>query len=212
MPTSHPGQINSIVDLIVAINPKKMLDIGIGHGKYGFLSREYLDVGNNKKPYSKREVIIDGIEGFPEYITDLQRLIYDQIYIGNALEVIEQTSNYDLIIMMDIFEHFTHDEGLQLLDKCLVRSKHVLISCPKQVDPQGAEYGNILETHKFEWKKCHFNDYKDKVFVNNFYSLICLLGPESRQIKRDVNRQNLKIRIGSMFPRLRKFYLKLKNE
>ena len=58
MPTSHSGQINTIVDLIISINPKKILDVGIGHGKYGFLTREYLDVGDSTKPYLTRNVTI----------------------------------------------------------------------------------------------------------------------------------------------------------
>src|SRR5690554_6183829 len=119
MPTSHSGQINTIVDLLTIINPKKLLDIGVGHGKYGFLAREYLDISDNSKPYSTRTVQIDGIEAFPEYITDLQRLIYDTIHIGNALDVIDKVDNYDLILMMDVFEHFTYEDGMALLNKCL---------------------------------------------------------------------------------------------
>ncbi len=210
MPTSHSGQINSIVDLIVAVNPKKVLDIGIGHGKYGFLTREYLDISNNQKPYTEREVVIEGIEAFPDYITELQKLIYDKIYVGNALDLIDKTSKYDLILMMDVFEHFTHSEGVKLLQKCLEHSKYVLISCPKHVDPQGAEYGNEFETHKFEWKKKHFSAYPDKSFIPNFYSLICLIGPNAKRIKNKIYWNNLKIKIGSKFPALRKLYIKLK--
>ena len=210
MPTSHSGQINTIVDLIIAVNPRKILDIGVGYGKYGFLAREYLDVGNNKKPYSTREVQIDGIEAFSEYITDLQRLIYDRIYIGNALEVIDQTKDYDLILMMDVFEHFTYEDGMKLLEKCLKRATYVLISCPRHVSPQGAEYGNVYETHRFEWHKKHFRAYRHKAFISNFYSLICLLGPDAKRVKREVSISNLKIRIGSMFPRVRELYIGLK--
>lgn len=210
MPTSHSGQINTIVDLITAVNPRKLLDIGIGHGKYGFLAREYLDIGNNKKPYLTREIQVDGIEAFPEYITDLQRLIYDHIFIGNALDVIDQTSDYDLILMMDVFEHFTYEDGVKLLNKCLDRSKYVLISCPKNVAPQGAEYGNIYETHRFEWRKKHFSAYRQKAFIPNFYSLICLLGHNSKKIKREVYVSNLKVRIASMFPRVRQLYIRMK--
>ncbi|HEY8511770.1 MAG TPA: class I SAM-dependent methyltransferase [Cyclobacteriaceae bacterium] len=210
MPTSHSGQINTIVDLLTIINPKKLLDIGVGHGKYGFLAREYLDISDNSKPYSTRTVQIDGIEAFPEYITDLQRLIYDTIHIGNALDVIDKVDNYDLILMMDVFEHFTYEDGMALLNKCLKHSKHVLISCPRNVEPQGAEYGNIYETHRFEWRKKHFRSYKEKAFIPNYYSLICLLGPGAKQVRRKFLGDNMKLRIGSMFPRIRRLYIRMK--
>jgi hypothetical protein len=210
MPTSHSGQINTIVDLITVISPKKLLDIGVGHGKYGFLAREYLDAANNRKDYSIREVQIDGIEAFPDYITELQRLIYDNIFIGDALSAIEKVSKYDLILMMDVFEHFTYEDGVRLLNKCLNKSRYVLISSPKHVSPQGAEYGNIYETHRFEWQKKHFKDYKQKAFISNFYSLICLIGPEAKKIRRRVFVENLKIKLASMFPRARQLYIKMK--
>jgi hypothetical protein len=44
MPTSHKYQIKEIMELMVLINPKKILDLGIGFGKYGYLAREYLDI------------------------------------------------------------------------------------------------------------------------------------------------------------------------
>lgn len=208
MPTSHTGQINTIVDLIVSINPKSVLDIGVGHGKYGFLAREYLDVAGDTNTYQYHKTQIDGIEGFPQYITDLQRNIYDNIYIGNALEVIDKLErDYDLIMMIDVFEHFTKTEGESILNKCLKKGKHVLISCPKDMNEQGAEYGNIYETHKFQWKKKHFAKF-NKAFIPNFYSLICLIGPGAREIQKNWRSSALKIKFAAMFPGVTKLYLK----
>jgi hypothetical protein len=42
MPTSHPHQLNQIVELIMLTDPHSLLDVGIGFGKYGVLAREYL--------------------------------------------------------------------------------------------------------------------------------------------------------------------------
>lgn len=212
MPTSHSGQINTIVDLVVAIDPKSILDIGIGHGKYGFLSREYLDVASDDVTYQHHKIRIDGIEGFPEYITDLQRLIYDEIFVGNALEVIDTIDRqYDLILMIDVFEHFTKEDGEAILAKCLKKAKHVLISCPKHMHEQGEDHGNKYQEHKFQWRKVHFKQY-NSVFIPNFYSLITLIGPDAAEIKKKRGMYNAKLRISAFFPRLRNMYIKLKSQ
>ncbi|MBA7677027.1 hypothetical protein ES703_85275 [subsurface metagenome] len=39
MPTSYYSQLNEIMELIVLTDPKSILDVGVGFGKYGFLSR-----------------------------------------------------------------------------------------------------------------------------------------------------------------------------
>ena len=211
MPTSHTGQINTIIELITTINPKSILDIGIGNGKYGFLSREYLEIASGKNDSAIHKIRMDGIEAFPSYITDLQRLIYDNIYIGDASDLITKTeTKYDLILLMDVFEHFTKEDGEKLLSNCLARATYVLISCPKNVLEQGAEYGNIYETHRFEWKKKHFNLIKDKVFVPNYYSLIVLFGKDAKNVKVKWSKKNLKIKLASRFPWLVDIYQLIK--
>ena len=52
MPSSHYFQLNEIVDLIALTNPVKVLDIGVGFGKYGFLAREYLELWKDGGEYS----------------------------------------------------------------------------------------------------------------------------------------------------------------
>ena len=81
MPTSHFNQINEIMTIIDRVGPKKVLDIGPGFGKYGVLMREMLEFTNPEKNYLEREIQIDCIEIFEEYLTNLHRYIYDNIYI-----------------------------------------------------------------------------------------------------------------------------------
>lgn len=209
MPTSHTGQINTIVELITTINPKSVLDIGIGHGKYGFLCREYLEAFP-KMHHHEQRIRIDGIEGFPAYVTNLQKEIYDELYLGDARVIIDDLpGRYDLILMVDVFEHFNEIDGYEILSKCLKKATHVLISCPKNMDAQGAEHGNNYEIHQFQWKKSHFSSY-ECAFAPNYYSLICLLGPKSESVLNKWRKNNLKIRVGALFPGLRKLYLRLK--
>src|SRR5208283_1293046 len=119
MPSSHHYQLNEIIELIIDTNPAKLLDIGIGYGKYGFLAREYLELWEQGSSYDSHKRQIDGIEAFDEYITPVHRLIYDQIFSGDAKEVLPLIKDrYDLILMIDVLEHFTHEDGVKVIEEC----------------------------------------------------------------------------------------------
>jgi hypothetical protein len=206
MPTSHYHQIGKIVEIMFLIRPKSVLDVGIGCGKYGMLAREFLEIWLEHKPYAERNIRIDGIEAFPEYIQEGQRFYYDTIYIGNALDTVPTLENYDLILLVDVLEHFSGEDGLKLLGSCAQKGKHILISTPLDIGDQGAVFGNEFERHRFQWKRGHFRKYGPVVFFRNYHSILCLIGPDGRRVKRIASFSGLKLRIRSYFPGLYIFY------
>jgi cyclopropane fatty-acyl-phospholipid synthase-like methyltransferase len=149
MPSSQLKQIPAIVEIIMQVNPKTILDIGCGFGKYGFLAREYLETWKGNKP------TIDAIEVFQDYIGKLQREIYDEVVIGEAIRVLtafkEREIKYDLILAIDILEHFEKEDGKKFIELMKKIGKNVLISTPKEPGKQGAVFGNEYETHKSRW-------------------------------------------------------------
>jgi len=156
MPSSHPNQISRIMQIVLRRKPDSVLDIGIGFGKYGFLCREYLELWDGREAYRDWKRRIDGIEVFEAYVTDLQRRIYDRIYIGDALDVLPSIDGvYDLILLIDVLEHFSFADGCRLLEACRVKGRGVLVATPKQVRAQGAAFGNEHETHRFQWRPEH---------------------------------------------------------
>jgi len=174
MPTSHWQQINEIVDLIMGIRPKSILDIGVGFGKYGVLAREYLELWDGRGTYDNWKVRIDGIEVFSQYKNPIYDFIYDNIYYGDALKVVPlMGTKYDLILMIDVIEHFNKDEGLQLIDDCIKISRHIIVSTPLIVTDQGAAFNNQHETHKATFTVSDFSNCK--TVVPNSRSLICVL-------------------------------------
>jgi len=178
MPTSHPFQINEIVSIIRAVNPQKLLDIGIGFGKYGFLAREYLELWDGRNQYNKWIRTIDGIEIFEPYITALQYYIYDNIFIGDAIEILPiLTKHYNLMLLVDVLEHFNKADGIDLLQECIVHSDNILISVPNDIGNQKDAFGNIYETHRFQWEPNHFIEIsKDLFFIKGKKSLIIYIG------------------------------------
>ena len=193
MPSSHYFQLNEIVDLIVLTDPGKLLDIGPGFGKYGFLAREYLELWNEGREYLKWERQIDGIEAFEPYLTPVHKFIYDNVFIGNALEILPVLKDhYDLILMIDVFEHFTYQDGLKLLAECRKKGKNILISVPVAMSAQEAVFGNEFEMHKYAWKKEDFNDIPDKFFLQNVRSTICYIGEDSSRIKKILQKRTVR--------------------
>ena len=154
MPTSPFGHINSLVGYLLMINPSSLLDIGLGNGKIGFIARDALDVMVGER-YKREEwrIKIDGIEIFPDYIQDHQKAIYDDIYIGNAFEVIDALGRYDVIVLGDVLEHFEKRQAFQFLDKCIEHSNsHIIICIPLGKEWNQPEiYGNPYEKHLSSW-------------------------------------------------------------
>jgi len=189
MPTSNYRLIPNIIRVARDISPRSVLDVGIGFGKYGFLLREYLDVqsqGSGRFDASVRNVVIDGIEVFEEYVTDLQRLIYDRIYIGDAKEVIGNLGPYDMILICDVIEHFQKEDGLLFLDKVMARvRKAAVITTPAHSYPQGAVYGNPAEEHVSQWVVADFRRFGHLSSIVSNGILMVGITPAPRRLALD---------------------------
>ena len=72
MASSFVEQIPQIIHLITKLNPSKILDVGKGFGKYGFLIHEYVGINNTRKTVSSKslkemsEIHIDAVEVDPD--------------------------------------------------------------------------------------------------------------------------------------------------
>lgn len=162
MPTSPYGHIHAFTNFLNLTKPASILDIGLGNGKMGFIARDILDVGFNKSYRMEDwQVRIDGIEIFPDYIQVFQEAIYDNIYIGNAFEVIDGLGPYDMIIMGDVLEHFEKTQALELLNKCFTLCLKWVIICIPLGDQwnQPEIYGNPHEKHLSSWEYEEFKPF-----------------------------------------------------
>ncbi len=163
MPFSLSSQLSEIVGFAESIQPKSILDVGVGMGQYGFLLRTNIEhfnlyevVGEKARRRDKSEwnIHIDGIEAYPGYITPVHEYAYNNIYFGDALEVMPKMDRqYNLVLAIDILEHFEKRDGLRFID-LLKRSSDgkVLISTPKDFIEQHVE-ANPYENHRSHWTK-----------------------------------------------------------
>jgi hypothetical protein len=213
MPGSHSQQINEIMEVLVLIKPMSVLDVGVGFGKYGVLVRERLDLwegaGKDLAEYKKWQRRVDGIEAYEGYLTPLHQFIYNHIYLGDALKVVPTISfKYDLILLIDVIEHFSLADGLKLLRELKRIGRNVLVSTPKHAGRQEALYGNDYEQHISQWQKKDFVPFVPKIFIPNQYSLICLLGEDVdlaaaffKKKKKQIFKQKLKSGLKILFRR-----------
>ena len=151
MPIGSWSAYQRVIQGTLATNPKSILDIGIGFGMNGCGVRNWLDLG--VKPFKTKLV---GIEAFPQYKNPAWGL-YDKVIEGDVLEIIDTLESFDLILMTDVIEHFSKEQGMMLLaklkDKC---NKSVIVSTPSIWIEQGDAYGNKYETHKSLWTVADF--------------------------------------------------------
>jgi 2-polyprenyl-3-methyl-5-hydroxy-6-metoxy-1,4-benzoquinol methylase len=154
------------------LNPQSILDIGAGFGKYGVLCREYLEYwGTDAALNWKRK--IDAVEVFPAYITPLHRYIYNNIYQQNVLDIIHRLKDYDLVLFIDVLEHFTKIDGEYLIKMLVLNNKSLLISTPKQWNKQDDVFGNEYERHKTLWTEDEFRVFGTTGFIEDDRSIIC---------------------------------------
>jgi hypothetical protein len=167
MPTSTYSHIPMVIKFLELAMPSSLLDIGLGNGKIGFLARDLLDTMLGQR-YKKEEwkIRIDGVEVFPDYIQDFQKAIYDNIFIGDAFDVIDTLDSYDLIFLGDVLEHF-EKKALKFLDKCITHcNQHLILAIPlgdKWIQPE--IYGNPHKEHKSFWER---NDFEPLAFKSEY--------------------------------------------
>src|SRR5687768_16646142 len=164
MPSSRPNIIPTVIHIVKQLRPASILDVGVGFGKWGHLFREYTDIvaaEHDPRRYQRKhwQIRIDGIEGHAAYLTPMHRFLYNEIFIGDARQIVRNIPGYDLIFLGDIIEHFEKADGLSLLRRCVAKAKKaVVLSTPKHETLQEDLCGNELERHRSLWNA---NDFKE---------------------------------------------------
>ena len=162
MPFSHSSQLSAIVGFIEHLQPASILDVGVGMGQYGFLARNSLENVHlfhiegdraHLRPKDEWRVRIDGIEAFRGYLTPVHDYAYNNITIGDALKTLPAIEDraYDLVLGIDILEHFTEQDGLVFLAELKrIARRAALVSTPKDFHEQEVE-ANPYENHRSHW-------------------------------------------------------------
>jgi len=199
MPTSDHNTIDTILKIVSPLAPKRIFEIGPGYGKYAHLLREMLDVCNGRR-WGQFVTTIDCCEIFPDYITDLHRLLYDNIKIDDARNA--DIAGYDLVLAIDVIEHLQFDTVAPFIERLVRNNRYVLIVVPYVVSQQGAIFDNRAETHVSQFNYAYFRRFGHHAFFPSD-SLVALLSrePIPDHWRKDRKRA-LRRAIQSYFPNL----------
>lgn len=159
MPSSLLALAPTVLVMADEVPHARILEIGPGCGKYGLLCREYL------RPVPER---IDAMEAEPRYreLFPWVEHVYDAVFDADAAnpdyaglfgpgESVDAgvpqgpDEGYDLVIMVDVLEHLTHEDGEALLARIPCR---VIVLTPAAFfqNPE-ADEGWETERHRSVW-------------------------------------------------------------
>lgn len=169
MPTSRPLHLGELYTKIIEKNYSTFLDVGCGFGKNGFLIREYQEVWKNKYTREHWTSKVDAIEIFEKYLTPVHSYIYDNVHVGNCLDILPGLPKYDLIICTAMIEHLEKEDAKAIMEMMIEKSSNYYFTIPKVVgnSPGWSAKGvgfNKFEAHiSGEWtmeELSHFGDVK----------------------------------------------------
>ncbi len=157
MLASFPVNISPILDKVVELDPKRILDIGSAFGKFGLLSREAILSTRAERGYLEP---CDDLEiGCVEMAKYFQNTPYHenlyQFHYHMDARTIEwsEMPKFDLVLLIDVVEHWDKEEGMKVVAEIKkYTGAKVLISTPREtVMYNHAIYGKDCPTHKSQW-------------------------------------------------------------
>ena len=166
MPVSFYQAIPTVLHHVLLSNPSSVLDVGVGFGKYGVLIRENMEVPFERYYKEQWIVRVDGVEAYEQYRNPIHDYVYNHVYYGDILNVHSQLQKYDCVLLIDVLEHFTKEEGHQVLETLLQHTnKALIVSTPLYPAHQTEYLGNPFEEHKSRWEKEDFRNYKCEYWI-----------------------------------------------
>lgn len=151
MPIGSFEAVPFVASTLLAMQPRRVLDVGLGFGLYGAAVRSWVDLG--VRPW---RTFLVGVEGFSAYRNptwDLYDMVFEQP-IERFLSV--HAENYDVVLAADIIEHFDQLTGIELLKQLKQRvapGGRLIVVTPAVFFAQAAVYGNEYEVHRSFWSK-----------------------------------------------------------
>lgn len=176
MGTSNWQNISYCVEILREFEPKSILDIGIGFGRWGILTREFLDVWYGRDNPKTWQIWVEGIEAYESAISGYHHAFYNRIHIGDAFDILPEMGEFDLVILGDVLEHFSPDRASRVLERCKEIGRLVMVVIPLGRDwHQKEKYGNPYERHLSVWideqlttpdllRKRMFKDFSERPF------------------------------------------------
>jgi hypothetical protein len=170
---SFPENIPQILRAVYELQPKKILDVGPGMGKYGLLIREQdISCKVEKAAIEKQEdlcpvsdLVIECCEDTEYFLNgklgNTLYSIYDRVIpesIFNIMDIIS-TKKYDVVMMIDTVEHWKKDDAIELL-RHISDYSAIVVSTPIRT--------GMYQDHLYGDQRHHITQFEVKDFTENF--------------------------------------------
>lgn len=156
MASSWYAQIPTILTVFRELQPRSVLDVGKGMGKYGFLIHEYFGLNDTERPDPARTVIsqsripVDAVESEHAFLWPHIEHFYRKVYVGRVETLLDSLPSYHLVLMCDVIEHLEKEAGLKTVRHFLASGAMVVISSPIDYFRQ-ENWGSVDEAHVSHW-------------------------------------------------------------
>lgn len=131
---SNLYSIPGVIEALQELNPKSIIDIGGGIGKYGMLCKEYINPDR-----------LDYLDSSWENYTDVTEELYDGKYV-TKIQDFEFERDYDVALLIAVMCRFTKEEGYEILAKIRVHCKKIVLTIEKE------QHGGMTQ-----WKPSDFH-------------------------------------------------------
>lgn len=144
MPSGPVTTLVPVIRTVRALEPKRVLDLGMGTGKFGFLVREQLDWA-----VGKQTIHLTGVEAFAANVRAHQRTIYDEIVVDDIRDYLAVVNaRFDVALLCDVIEHFEPKDSVTVCDRALAIADVLLVTTPSRFFEQ---HDNVWEEHRSFW-------------------------------------------------------------
>ncbi len=198
MPLSNYLHIPAVVYFATGVKPKRILDVGVGMGCYGFLMRQYCDILRERVSKHQWETSIDGVEIFDGYENPVWNYAYNNVFRGDIRALLPQLPDYDVAICADVLEHMPKQDAHDLVNQLLRKARTVIATTPSTEYPQGDWGGNPAEAHHCTLSK---NDLPSVVAIERTgitTCFVCTIDREHDILIRKLRKES---------PRLQRFHI-----
>jgi hypothetical protein len=157
----------NILPIIDCVNANKVLELGCGQGKLGALLKS-----------ANKEIELQAVQRMfsPDDINKLRSTGYQEIFDQDILDFFRKgfDNRYDLIIALDVIEHFLYSDILSIIDFSLYRARYMMLVWPS-AHPQDAT-SHSFDRHRSSFELRDLSNRFDVVFYcqTGFANLSCL--------------------------------------
>lgn len=146
-----------MVDQLRTLDPRSIVDVGCGWGRWGFLAREFLELWEHRFTPREWQLRIDAIDVHPGTWTPVHEHVYDRCF-ETDIRTWEPDRGYDVAIACDVIEHLPKDDGLAVLERLKDLCGAVLLGLPLGWGTRQGFDGNPYEAHLSSWEVAEVTD------------------------------------------------------